>query len=26
MPLLAEAGIEMSGEPQVFEVHSSERR
>jgi len=26
MPLLAEAGIEMSGEPEVYEVHSSERR
>lgn len=26
MPVLAESGIEMAGEPQVFEVHSSERR
>ena len=26
MPLLGEAGIEFSGEPQVFEVHSTERR
>ncbi len=25
-PLLAEAGIEFSGEPEVFEVHSSTRR
>ena len=26
MPVLAEAGIEFSGEPEVFEVHSSTRR
>jgi hypothetical protein len=26
MPLLAEAGIEMSGEPDVFEVHESVKR
>jgi hypothetical protein len=26
MPILAEAGIEMSAEPEVYEVHSSERR
>jgi len=26
MPLLAEAGIEFSGEPDVFEVHDSVRR
>ena len=26
MPLLQEAGIEMSGEPEVYEIHSSERR
>jgi hypothetical protein len=26
MPLLAEAGIEMAGEPQVFDAHDIERR
>jgi hypothetical protein len=26
MPVLAEAGIEMSGEPEVFEVHSISKR
>jgi hypothetical protein len=26
MPVLSEAGIEMSGEPELFEVHSSTRR
>jgi hypothetical protein len=26
MPLLQEAGIEMAGDPEVYEVHSSERR
>jgi hypothetical protein len=26
MPLLAEAGVEMASEPQVFEVHSIEKR
>jgi hypothetical protein len=26
MPVLSEAGIEMSGEPEVFEVHSATRR
>jgi hypothetical protein len=26
MPVLSEAGIEMSGEPEVFEVYSAERR
>ena len=26
MPVLAEAGIEFSGEPQVFEVHEITRR
>ena len=26
MPVLAEAGIEMAGEPEVYEVHSSDRR
>ena len=26
MPLLAEAGIEFSGEPEVFEVHNIEKR
>jgi hypothetical protein len=26
MPVLSEAGIEFSGEPEVFEVHNIERR
>jgi len=26
MPVLSEAGIEFSGEPQIFEVHNVERR
>jgi hypothetical protein len=26
MPVLSDAGIEMAGEPQVFEVHNLERR
>jgi hypothetical protein len=26
MPLLEEAGIEMSGEPEVFEVHEATKR
>ena len=26
MPVLAEAGIEFSGEPEVFEVHNIEKR
>jgi len=26
MPVLAEAGIEMAGEPEVFEVHHIEKR
>jgi hypothetical protein len=26
MPVLAEAGIEFSGEPEVFEVHNVEKR
>jgi hypothetical protein len=26
MPLLTEAGIEFSGEPEVFEVHNIEKR
>jgi hypothetical protein len=26
MPVLSDAGVEMAGEPQVFEVHNLERR
>jgi len=26
MPVLAEAGVEFSGEPEIFEVHNSDRR
>jgi len=26
MPVLSDAGVEMAGEPQVFEVHSMEKR
>ena len=26
MPVLADAGIEFSGEPQIFEVHNLEKR
>jgi hypothetical protein len=26
MPLLADAGIEFSGEPEIFEVHNIEKR
>ena len=26
MPVLAQAGVQFSGEPEVFEVHSVERR
>jgi hypothetical protein len=26
MPLLADAGIEFSGEPEIFEVHNLEKR
>ena len=26
MPVLAEAGIEFSGEPEIFEVHNIEKR